>query len=186
MKAMIKNARLSFVRLFEASQINGQGEFNYSCALLIPKDSPEGKKLQDVHKQAIKEMVAKYPKLRGQMPKNFASVLKDGDELDYTGYAGNWALNVKRKQKDGRPILINGAKKPITDPGELYSGCYANASVNFSSYENTGKYGISCWLNGVQKVADGERLDGGISVDDFDEIEDMDDIENDPFFTGKL
>ena len=98
--------------------------------------------------------------------------------MDYSGYAGNWAVNVKRKQKDGRPILIDGHKQVITEPNELYSGCYANASVNFSSYENTGKYGISCWLNGVQKAADGERLDGGSSVDDFDEIEPTDeDIE---------
>ena len=171
MKAMLKNCRLSFVKLFDATQINGVGEFNYSCALLIAKDSPEGKKLEDIHNAEIKAMIAKYPKLKGQMPKNFASVVKDGDDMDYTGYAGNWAVNVKRKQKDGRPILINGLKQPITDPNELYSGCYANVSVNFSSYENTGKYGISCWLNGVQKSADGERLDGGSSVDDFDTIE---------------
>ncbi|WAX17727.1 hypothetical protein PM682P4_00015 [Parabacteroides phage PM682P4] len=174
MKAMLKNCRLSFVKLFEATQINGMGEFNYSCALLIPKDSPEGAKLQQIHDAEIKAMIAKYPKLKGQMPKNFASVVKDGDEMDYAGYAGNWAINVKRKQKDGRPILINGHKQVITEPNELYSGCYANVSVNFSSYENTGKYGISCWLNGVQKAADGERLDGGSSVDDFDEIEPTD------------
>ena len=42
MKFMARNARLSYVRVFEASQVNGQGDATYSVCLLIDKNSPEG------------------------------------------------------------------------------------------------------------------------------------------------
>ena len=37
MKAMIKNVRLSYVRVFEAAQVNGVGDANYSVLLTYPK-----------------------------------------------------------------------------------------------------------------------------------------------------
>ena len=38
-------------------------------------------------------------------------------------------------------------------------------------YEFSGKYGVGVGLNAIQKAADGERLDGGASIDDFDALE---------------
>ena len=66
----------------------------------------------------------------------------------------------------------------ITDKNEVYSGCYGNVAVSFYAYEFTGKYGVGVGLNGIQKTADGERLDGGTSVDDFDIIDENDDLFN--------
>ena len=45
-------------------------------------------------------------------------------------------------------------------PTQIYSGIYANISVNFFPYNFQGKKGIGCGLGPVQKVADGEPLGG--------------------------
>ena len=95
--------------------------------------------------------------------------LSDGDaEKDGEEYKGMYFINAKRKEKQGAPLLINGAKQYITDKEEMYSGCYGNVAVSLYPYEFTGKYGVGVGLNGIQKTKDGERLDGGTSIDDFD------------------
>ena len=153
MKAMIKNVRLSYVRVFEAAQVNGTGDANYSVCLLIPKDSPEALKLMQEIDAVAQEMKSKYPKLKGQLPKMWSNPLRDGDaEKDGAEYQGMYFINAKRKEKQGAPLLINGAKQYITDKEEMYSGCY----------------GMGVGLNAIQKTRDGERLDGGASIDDFD------------------
>lgn len=179
MKVMIKNVRLSYVRLFEAQQINGQGEAIYSVCLLIPKDSPEVPKIKAAIKQEFEGMKTRYPKLNGKDPKAWANPLRDGDaEKDGSEYQGCYFINAKRKEKQGAPIVIDGKKQYITDPNDVYSGSWGNVAVSIFPYEFTGKYGISVGLNGVQKTKDDERLDGGTSVDDFDTIDDNDDLFN--------
>lgn len=177
MRSMIKDVRLSYVRLFNAAQMNGTGEANYSVCLLIPKDGPEARKLKEAIKAEVQNLVARYPKLAGKQPKIWNNPLRDGDvEKDGAEYEGMYFVNCKRKEKQGAPILIDGKKLPITDRNELYSGCYGNVAISLYPYEFSGKYGIGVGLNGVQKVRDGERLDGGTSVDDFDCIDDDDDM----------
>lgn len=179
MKAMIKNVRLSYVRLFEAQQINGQREAIYSVCLLIPKDSPEVPKIKEAIKQEFERMKARYPKLNGKDPKVWANPLRDGDaEKDGAEYQGCYFINAKRKEKQGAPIVIDGRKQYITDPNVVYSGSWGNVAVSFYPYEFTGKYGIGVGLNGVQKTRDDERLDGGTSIDDFDFEDENDDLFN--------
>ena len=57
------------------------------------------------------------------------------------------------------------------DRDEVYSGCYANVSVNFFAFNTEGNIGIGCGLGNIQKIKDGERLSGGASADDdFDDM----------------
>ena len=70
-KAMVKNVRLSYVRLFEAQQVNGQGEATFSVCLLIRKDSPEVPKIKEagvIHKPKI-EIAFNKPVNRGSLVK---------------------------------------------------------------------------------------------------------------------
>lgn len=176
-KAMIKNVRLSYVRLFEAQQVNGQGEASYSVGLLIPKDSPEVPKIKAAIEAEFSTLKARYPKLNGKDPKVWTNPLRDGDEeKDGAEYQGCYFINAKRKEKQGAPIVIDGKKQYITDPNEVYSGSWGNVAVSFYPYEFTGKYGIGVGLNGVQKTKDDERLDGGTSIDDFDFEDENDDL----------
>ena len=178
-KAMVKNVRLSYVRLFEAQQVNGQGEASYSVCLLIPKDSPEVPKIKAAIEAEFSALKARYPKLNGKDPKVWTNPLRDGDaEKDGAEYQGCYFINAKRKEKQGAPIVIDGRKQYITDPNEVYSGSWGNVAVSFYPYEFTGKYGIGVGLNGVQKTRDDERLDGGTSIDDFDFEDDNDDLFN--------
>jgi hypothetical protein len=67
------------------------------------------------------------------------------------------------------PVLTVSGNE-ITDPGELYSGCYGRAAINFYAYSRNGKKGISAGLLSVQKLHDGDALGGARgSADDFDD-----------------
>ena len=54
--------------------------------------------------------------------------------------------------------------QPIIDPTQVYSGMWGNVNVNFFAYNQAGKKGIGCGLNGVQKTQDGEPLGGHITA----------------------
>ena len=61
----------------------------------------------------------------------------------------------------------------ITDHAEVYSGCKVRATLSVFAYEKAGNRGVSFGLNNVQKLDDGERLDGRLKAeDDFGAIED--------------
>lgn len=172
---MLKNVRLSYVRVFEAEQVNGQGDPIYSLCILIPKDSPDVPAIKAAIETEYNNLKVRYPKLAGKNPKTWNNPLHDGDEeKDGEEYKGHYFLNAKRKEKQGAPIVIDKHKQYITDKNELFSGCYGNVAVSFYPYEFTGKYGVGVGLNGVQKVRDGERLDGGTSIDDFETIDEND------------
>lgn len=176
---MLKNVRLSYVRVFEPSQINGKGDAIYSVCLLIPKDSPEVPAIKAAIAAEYENLKVRYPKLAGKDPKTWDNPLRDGDEeKDGEEYKGCYFLNTKRKESQGAPIVIDGKKQYITDKNELYSGCYGNVAVSFYPYEFTGKYGVGVGLDGIQRTAFGTRLDGGTSIDDFDTIDENDDLFN--------
>ena len=78
---------------------------------------------------------------------------------------------------NNKPVLVHADKTPLTDPQELYSGCYGRAIINFYVYDTQGNKGISAGLNGIMKLYDGEPLGGGVVTDsDWDDgWEDEDD-----------
>ena len=60
----------------------------------------------------------------------------------------------------------------ITDPDEVYCGCKVRATLSVFAYDKAGNRGISFGLNNVQKLGDGERLDGRLRAeDDFEALE---------------
>ncbi|MEG1575014.1 MAG: DUF2815 family protein [Bacteroidales bacterium] len=67
----------------------------------------------------------------------------------------------------------------ITDPPELYSGCYARASINFYPFNTNGNRGVAAGLGNVQKWADGEPLNGRVRAED--EFGALDDVDDDDF-----
>ena len=42
----------------------------------------------------------------------------------------------------------------------FYSGCYGRASIRFYAYNQNGNKGVGCGLGNVQKLEDGQPLDG--------------------------
>ena len=60
-----------------------------------------------------------------------------------------------------RPGIVDQNVEPILDRDEVYSGVYANVSVELYLFNVNGNRGVACGLGNIQKVRDGEALGGG-------------------------
>ena len=102
---ILKNVRFSYVRVFEAEQFNGVGEFNYSVVLLIPKtDIALVKQINDAVKAEAQDYFSRDPKFKGRVPENYKSPLQDGDSTEkegQAGFEGMYYITAKRKEKYG-------------------------------------------------------------------------------------
>ena len=68
---------------------------------------------------------------------------------------------------------ITGKAVAITDPNVIYAGCQVIASVRPFYYDQEGNKGVAWGLNNIQKVGEGERLDGRRAAsDEFEATED--------------
>ena len=167
---MINNARLSFPSLFKKASFDGK-EGKYEATLLFPKSD---KKTYEAIKKAIDECKTSN-KVKVGADKLF---IKDGDDIEYDGYAGMWAVKASNHK---RPTVIHRDRTPLQEEDEVvYAGCYVNAIVEPWAQNNQYGKRINANLLGIQFVADGEPFgDGGkvASADDFADIEDEDDEE---------
>ena len=175
-KIVTGKCRFSFVNIFEPKENNG-GEPKYSVTLLIPKsDTATINKI----KEAMAEARENFCKRNGAtaLPQKPNHTLHDGDGVRDSGdpygpeCKGCYVITVSSKQK---PVIVDNFRNPITDPGEVYSGCYGRAAINFYGYNANGKKGISAGLLSIQKLHDGDPFGTVGSADDFaDGFEDDD------------
>lgn len=172
-KIVTGKVRFSYVQLFEAKATDG-GAPKYSVQLIIPKnDTTTLGKI----KAAIAEARENFCKKNGAsaLPQNPINPLHDGDGMKpSTGepYApeckGCYVMSVSCGEAN-KPVIVDAFGNQITDPAEVYSGCYGRASINFYGYSNK-KKGIGAGLLAIQKLSDGEPLGGSRgSADDFND-----------------
>jgi hypothetical protein len=168
MKIKLQNVRLSFPSLFRRAVFGGE-ETKFEATFLIDKAEGAAK---------ISEIVAAIDTLVKEKNKGKALAadklcLKDGDDIEYDGYAGTMSIKASGKK---RPMVIGTDKAPLTeDDGKPYSGCYVNAVIELWFQDNQFGKRINANLLGVQFVKDGAPFGDGVtaSVDDFDEIDDQ-------------
>lgn len=162
-KAVIGEVRFSYLHVFEPYAAKEGERRNYSAVLLIPKSN---KALVEQVKKAIKEAynVAVTEKWGGKTPKDgyWFNPLQDGDEPKSDGedrgeaYEGHYFLNAK---SNNQPEVVDRKRQPIMSDEDMYSGCYGYASVAFGGFNHeSGKKGISCFLNNLLKTRDGDPL----------------------------
>ena len=170
-KVVTGKIRLSYVNIFEPKEPQGGGDPKYSVTLLIPKsDTTTVGKI----KEAIAEARESFCRRNGAnaLPTKPNTTLHDGDGVRDSGdpygpeCKGCYVITVSSKQK---PVIVDAFRNPVTDPGEVYSGCYGRAAINFYGYSNNGKKGISAGLLSIQKLHDGEPFGTVGSADDFDD-----------------
>lgn len=170
-KIVTGKVRFSFAHVFEPQAPQGGGDPKYSVTLLIPKaDTTTVGKIN----AAIAEARENYCNKNGAsaLPQKPNTTIHDGDGTRDSGdpygpeCKGCYVITVSSKVK---PIVVDAFGNPITDPGEVYSGCYGRASINFYGYNANGKKGISAGLLAVQKLADGEPFGTVGSADDFND-----------------
>lgn len=173
--------RLSYNNLFTPRAAQEGAKEKYSTTLLIPKtDKATIKKIKAAIEAAKSAYMQKHSGKK--LPTNLKTTLHDGDGERPNGgefgpeCKGCYVITVS---SNNRPVLVYADKTLITEPSELYSGCYGRAIINFYVYDTNGNKGISAGLNGVMKLEDGEPLAGGVVTDsDWDdgwEDEDGDD-----------
>lgn len=176
MKVKLENVRLSFPFLFEARDYKGDGKFAYSAKFLIEPGSENDKRIREAIETVAKE---KWPKKWQTMLEEFRPDRKafpyiDGKRVEFDGAEGKWVLTAKRKRDNGRPLVIDRDKTPLTAAdGKVYAGCYVHGSVEFWAQDGDAK-GIRCELRGAQFFGDGEAFGGSAkpSEDEFDDIAD--------------
>lgn len=170
-KVVTGKVRFSFCQLFEPKAPQGGGDAKYSVTLLIPKsDATTMARIQ----KAIQEARDNFCSRNGSnaLPAKPAHTLHDGDGTRPSGEPfgpeckGCWVITVSAKATQ-KPGIFDSFGNPITDPAELYSGCYGRASINFYGYNRQGKKGVSAGLLAVLKLHDGEPFGTVGSADDF-------------------
>ena len=169
----IGECRLSYVALSQPKPPfnNPAGGLKYSVTVLLPKTNTQAKAAVDAAIQyAIEQGVRSC--WNSQRPPIPAICVHDGDgprPSDGQAFGeecrGCWVFTASCKA-DRPPFIVNGAMQKIIDPTQLYSGMYGNVNVSFFAYSNSGKKGVGCGLNGVQKTRDGEPLGGGITAEE--------------------
>lgn len=170
-KIVTGKVRFSFCNIWEAKAGQDGGDPKYSVMLLIPKSDTQtlGK-----IKAAMAEAREKFCEKNGAsaLPANPINPLHDGDGVKPNSgepygpeCKGCYVINASSKQK---PVIVDAFRNEITNPTEVYSGCYGRASINFYGYNNK-KKGIGAGLLSIQKLSDGEPFGTVGSADDFDD-----------------
>lgn len=168
-KFQLKNVRLSFPSLFNRASFNGN-EGKYEATFLLDKETQADqiKLIQD----KIKAMLAE----KGKKVPSDKICMKDGDGVEYDGYAGHMSIKGSSKK---RVTVVDRDRTPLVeDDGKPYAGCYVNAILELWFQDNDYGRRVNCNLLGVQFVKDGEAFGSGpVDVtDEFDAFDDEDDI----------
>ena len=170
-KIVLKNVVLSFPSLDEPAVYDGKSTGKYEATFLISK----------TNQQQIIDLVGEKTDLLTKGKPVFIThdkhCMKDGDDITYRGYAGNYALKAGNYDK---PSVVGRDKSPL-DPSELYPGCVVNAVIDLWCQDN--KYGqrVNANVFAIQFVKHGEAL---ASVNaKTNALDDLDDLveENIPF-----
>lgn len=175
--------RLIWARLFEAEAMEEGNDPSFSCAILY-KANQNIKAIRKGIQAAVDDMNT----WKGKLPRKANVCLIDDDReieelaetYDYIE-PGDVILKLRRYEKFGAPQLWDQNVDPIESPTEMYSGCHVVGDVEFFGWERKTSAGVSCRLNGLQKVREDEPLGGGKAntKDSFKEVETDDDDDDD-------
>lgn len=177
MQITTSTVRLSYASLFEP-RADLSGRMQYSCSLLIPKDSKDVNRIKEAFKKMLNDPHNKA--ILGGKTSNIDLPLRDGDEKEeHPEYAGMYYLNAKASE-NRPPKLFTKDLVELVDRDELYSGCYVQASLSLYCYNKNGHKGIGVGLRGIRKIKDGEPLSGSVvTPDEFSDSlvkDDLDDL----------
>ena len=172
-------AILSYPHLFTPSAPNPLAEPVYSCSLVFTADTD----ISALKQAAIDAAREKWGAKADALIKSGKIRLPFSTDAEEKGYPeGSVFINVKSKSRPGivsKYAGPDGRPQKIEDEEQVYPGCIVRASLRPFAYDINGNRGISFGLNNIQKLADGERLDGRKKAEDeFDAMEsDVVDVE---------
>lgn len=161
---VLQNVRLSYVHILKPYARDPKSDPKYQATILVPKSDTNAKAMIDQAIEAAKRN-GLANKWQGAMPQRVPTPIHDGDGLTQNGAEfgpeckGHWVFTASSAAD--KPVdVVDANVQPILRATDVYSGMYANISINFFAYNHQGKKGIGCGLGPVQKVRDGEPLGG--------------------------
>jgi hypothetical protein len=167
-KVITPEARLSYPHIFTPDE---KGKF--SAALIFAP----GTDLTAMKKAAIEVAVEKFGKDKALKMIQAGQIRIEGgphhtfrtDKEEEYG-EGAVFVNARGTRQPGvvsiYPDPVSGKPMPITNPEEIYPGAVVKASLTPYWYDVDGNKGIAWGLNNLQKIRDGDRLDGRIAAED--------------------
>lgn len=148
----VEKVRVNWPRIFkpEASAMYPNNPPQYSMNVLL--DPKKDKKAIDALQAA---MDAEADAFKG----------KKYDEPPSWKKADSGLIELRLSAAENRkPQVVDENVQPIMSADEIYAGCYCNVVIDVYSNSKFGNK-VSTGLVAVQKVADGERLDGYVAPD---------------------
>jgi hypothetical protein len=170
-KIKLSNVRLSFPSLFRKAVFSGE-ETKYEGTFLLDK-ATQADKIAEIE-AAIKAMVKDG--LKGAKLPADKICLRDGDDVEYAGYAGHMSIKASSSK---RPMVLDRDRSPLTEnDNRVYAGCYVNAIIELWAQNNQWGKRINANLLGVQFFKDGEPFADGetANADDFEAFDSDEDF----------
>lgn len=174
-KVVLSTHRVSYVHLKEPSSFKNSDKKDYSVEFLIPVDHPDVKRIEDAIKytyESNKESVFKGAKMSG---KNFHYPLVDGEDIlderpEREEVEGMYVIKAKSSRQ---PVVYDADGSELYDLDDVYGGCYCRGVIVFRPFSHeSGKKGVSCYLNSVKFMEEGEPFGGfSASHDDYEDDE---------------
>lgn len=173
-RILLKDVRLAFPNLFQAVQVQGQGDPKFGATLILGADHPQLKEIKAKMVAVAKEKwAAKADGIYKVLETKDRLALHDGDtKPNYDGFAGNFFINATAAE-NAAPTVIDRDRSPLSKTsGRPYAGCYANVSVEFWAQDNKFGQRINAQLRGVQFYRDGDAFSAGrpADSDEFDDV----------------
>jgi hypothetical protein len=150
---------VSFMHLDKPRPVVTGGEERYSLTLIFDKAAQARPEFKDLENGVNAVIKAFWP---AKTPPNLRSPFRDCAEKasQYEGYKpGDVFINPWSKNQ---PAILNSRKEEIEMPdwSEFWSGWIARAKVTPFAYDQGGNKGASFFLEVVQFLKPGKRLDG--------------------------
>jgi ssDNA-binding protein len=144
----------------------------YGCSILFDTPAQKTKEWAAMVAACNDELTAKFGAKAATM-KVKTPFLKGDDYSQYPDYAGTVFLRVNTEFKPGFVDRKGSEIAFDVVEDEIYSGCYAKATLNCYAYDTSGNRGVAFGLRNIQKLGDGDRIDGRVSAEnDFGPVED--------------
>lgn len=179
--------RLSYPALFEPRAVMGNdAKKQYSITMLFPKKStvemlqkathPVARHLAADNCAGLYQAITKIARANFGPEVDLKSLkltkFRDGDKPKESGKIDEnekGYIIVRTSSKD-RPDCLRADKSRISDPAELYPGCWVRAVLSVAPFL-TPTRGVTIYLSGVQKVADDQTFSSRPRAEDeFDAI----------------
>lgn len=151
--------RLSYPFLFKPRPAKRAGDKpKFGAMLIFDEDA-----LPVLRKAVLEAAEEQFGEKAADMlrAKKLKNPIRPGDDQpDNPHVQGKWFVNVSSQNQ---PEVVDRHLNIVTDPARVYAGMFVRGLLAFKYYDVENK-GIGVYLNGMQLVREGERIDGRTSA----------------------